>query len=45
MGYREFYVRMLQFATFLPLLRSHGTDTPREIWQFGNPGEAFTKVF
>lgn len=40
-AYREFYTRMLQFATFLPLLRSHGTDTPREIWNFGKEGEPF----
>ncbi len=36
--YREFYTRMFQWATFLPMLRSHGTDTPREPWQFGEPG-------
>ena len=24
---------------FLPMFRSHGTDTPREIWRFGEPGE------
>ncbi|NLO69384.1 MAG: DUF5110 domain-containing protein [Porphyromonadaceae bacterium] len=41
LGYREFYTRMFQFATFLPILRSHGTDTPREIWNFGKPGESF----
>ncbi|MBR4757998.1 MAG: DUF5110 domain-containing protein [Bacteroidaceae bacterium] len=41
MGYRELYVRMLQYATFLPVMRSHGTDTPREPWRFGNPGEPF----
>ena len=41
MGYRELYTRMFQYATFLPLQRSHGTDTPREIWNFGNPGEPF----
>jgi alpha-D-xyloside xylohydrolase len=23
----------------LPIFRSHGTDTPREIWRFGNPGD------
>lgn len=38
-AYREFYLRMFQWATFLPILRSHGTDTPREIWQFGEPGQ------
>lgn len=41
LGYREYYVRMLQFGAFLPMFRSHGTDTPREIWQFGQPGEPF----
>ena len=41
LGYREYYTRMFQFGTFLPLCRSHGTDTPREIWRFGNPGGLF----
>ena len=40
-GYRELYVRWLQYAAFLPIMRSHGTDTPREIWRFGEPGEPF----
>ena len=40
-AYRELYTRMFQYATFLPMLRSHGTDTPREVWRFGNPGEPF----
>ena len=37
-GYRELYVRWLQFGCFLPMFRSHGTDTPREIWHFGHRG-------
>jgi alpha-D-xyloside xylohydrolase len=37
--YRELYVRWLQFGTFCPMMRSHGTDAPREIYQFGNKGE------
>ena len=41
MGYRELYVRWFQFAAFLPMFRTHGTDTPREIWRFGEPGEIF----
>jgi len=41
LGYRELYTRMLQYATFLPVMRSHGSDTPREPWRFGNPGEPF----
>lgn len=39
--YKEYYTRMFQWATFLPMLRSHGTDTPREIWQFGTPGTKY----
>lgn len=39
--YRELYCRMMQYAAFLPVMRSHGTETPREPWQFGNPGEPF----
>lgn len=42
-AYRELYCRMLQFATFLPVMRSHGSDTPREPWQFGNPGRALLR--
>ncbi|WP_243117114.1 glycoside hydrolase family 31 protein [Lacrimispora algidixylanolytica] len=40
-AYRELYVRWLQFSLFLPMFRSHGTDTPREIWNFGEPGSPF----
>ncbi len=40
-GYRELYVRWLQMGAFLPMMRSHGTDAPREIWNFGKPGEMF----
>ncbi len=40
-GYKEFYTRMFQWGTFLPILRSHGTDTPREIWNFGEPGTPY----
>lgn len=41
LGYRELYVRWLQLGTFLPILRSHGTDAPREVWRFGEPGSEF----
>lgn len=37
--YRELYVRWLQFGTFSPMMRSHGTDAPREIYQFGEKGD------
>jgi alpha-D-xyloside xylohydrolase len=39
--YRELYVRWLQFGTFCPLMRSHGADAPREIFQFGKKGEPY----
>ncbi len=38
-AYQEIYVRWLQFGTFCPMMRSHGTDTPREIYQFGQKGD------
>jgi alpha-D-xyloside xylohydrolase len=37
--YRELYVRWLQFGAFSPMMRSHGAQTPREIWQFGQKGD------
>jgi alpha-D-xyloside xylohydrolase len=37
--YRELYARWLQFGAFCPMMRSHGTDAPREIYQFGNKGD------
>jgi alpha-D-xyloside xylohydrolase len=40
-GYRELYTRWLQVGAFLPMFRSHGTDTPREPWRFGEPGTPF----
>ena len=40
-AYKEFYTRMFQWGTFLPILRSHGTETPREIWHFGEPGTPY----
>lgn len=40
-GYCELYVRWLQYGTFLPIMRSHGTDTPREPWQFESAGSIY----
>jgi alpha-D-xyloside xylohydrolase len=39
-AYQELYTRMFQFGAFNPIFRSHGSETPREIWEFG----AFTNV-
>ncbi len=38
-GYRELFLRWFQYGTFLPMMRAHGTDTPREPWRFGEPGD------
>ncbi|MDO4275424.1 MAG: glycoside hydrolase family 31 protein [Eubacteriales bacterium] len=40
-GYCELYTRWLEMGAFLPMFRSHGTDTPREIWNFGEKGTMF----
>jgi len=38
-GYRELYTRWIQFGAFCPMMRSHGADAPREIYQFGKKGD------
>ena len=40
-AYCELYTRWFQFGVFCPIFRSHGTETPREIWQFGEKGSQF----
>jgi alpha-D-xyloside xylohydrolase len=34
-AYQELYTRMFQFGAFCPIFRAHGSETPREIWRFG----------
>ena len=36
--YKELYLRWLQFAVFTAMMRSHGTNAPREIYQLGSKG-------
>lgn len=38
-GYRELHARWMQFGAFSPMMRSHGADAPREIYQFGKKGD------
>jgi alpha-D-xyloside xylohydrolase len=33
-AYQELYTRMFQFGAFSPIFRSHGSNTPREMWEF-----------
>ncbi|MCH5237283.1 MAG: DUF5110 domain-containing protein [Muribaculaceae bacterium] len=40
-GFPELYTRWAQFGAFTPMMRSHGTDLPREIWNFGEPGDKY----
>ena len=40
--WRELNARWFQFSTFSPILRLHGTDRPRELW---NIGEETTPVY
>lgn len=37
--WRRLYMRWMQFGTFTPMMRFHGTNTPREIYQFGTAGD------
>ncbi|MFI3295872.1 MAG: glycoside hydrolase family 31 protein, partial [Rikenellaceae bacterium] len=37
--FQQLYVRWLQFATFTPMMRSHGTAVLREIYEFGQRGD------
>lgn len=44
LGYRELYTRWYQYGAFLPVFRSHGTDTRREQWYYGEEGSMFYDV-
>ena len=43
-AYLELYTRWFQYGAFNPMFRAHGTEVPREIWQFGEPGSVFYDV-
>jgi alpha-D-xyloside xylohydrolase len=42
-AYQELYTRMFQFGAFAPIFRSHGSETPREIWEFGKYSDVLVK--
>jgi alpha-D-xyloside xylohydrolase len=42
-AYQELYTRMFQFGAFAPIFRSHGSETPREIWEFGEYSDTLVK--
>lgn len=37
--FQELYVRWMQFGAFCPMMRSHGTETYRELYYYGKEGE------
>ena len=39
-AWRTLYDRWTQFSCFCPMMRFHGDNTPREIWQFGSQDDA-----
>ena len=39
-NWRELYTRWVQLGSFMPMMRSHGTDIPREIYLYGDKGGA-----
>jgi alpha-D-xyloside xylohydrolase len=43
-AYEELYTRMFQFGAFCPIFRSHGSETPREIWEMGNFAKPILKA-
>lgn len=43
-AYQELYARMFQFGAFCPIFRSHGSETPREIWEFDEFSESLVKI-
>lgn len=38
-AFRELYTRWTQMGVFMPMMRSHGADIPREIYLYGQEGE------
>ena len=43
-AYQELYTRMFQFGAFCPIFRSHGSETPREIWEMGKFVKPLVKI-
>jgi alpha-D-xyloside xylohydrolase len=42
-AYQELFTRMYQFGAFAPIFRTHGTDFPREPWQFPEYSDTLVK--
>lgn len=42
-AYQELYTRMFQLGAFSPIFRAHGSEVPREIWEFGDFSDVLVK--
>jgi len=43
--YPELYVRWFQFATFLPIFRTHGSRLANEVWSYGHQAEPILEKY
>ncbi len=43
-AYQELYARMFQLGAFCPIFRSHGSETPREIWEMDEFTDPILKI-
>jgi alpha-D-xyloside xylohydrolase len=43
-AYQELYARMFQLGAFTPIFRSHGSETPREVWEMGEFVDPIIKI-
>ncbi len=41
--YRELFIRWFQFGAFCPIMRNHGTNDRKEVWQFDAAAEAILR--
>jgi alpha-D-xyloside xylohydrolase len=43
--YPELYTRWFQYATFLPIMRSHGSRIENEVWSYGKQAEPILEKY
>jgi alpha-D-xyloside xylohydrolase len=43
--YPELYTRWFQYATFLPIMRSHGSRVQNEVWSYGKQAEPILEKY
>lgn len=43
--YPELYTRWFEYATFLPIMRTHGSRRYNEVWSYGKPAEPILEKY